>query len=61
MTGVYNIQLVVLSLIVAIIASYTALELAGRVSQKQGKSSWTWLFGGAVFRHADIGPGRSHD
>jgi diguanylate cyclase (GGDEF)-like protein/PAS domain S-box-containing protein len=48
MTGVYDLQLVALSLIVAILASYTALELAGRVSQKQGKSSWIWLAGGAV-------------
>jgi NO-binding membrane sensor protein with MHYT domain len=48
MTGVYNIQLVALSLIVAVIASYTALELAGRVSQRRGKSSWTWLIGGAA-------------
>ena len=48
MTGVYDLQLVALSLIVAIIASYTALELAGHVSQKQGKSSWAWLVGGAV-------------
>lgn len=48
MTGTYDVHLVALSLIVAIIASYTALELAGRVSQKQGKSSWTWLVGGAV-------------
>jgi diguanylate cyclase (GGDEF)-like protein len=48
MTGVYDLQLVALSLVVAIIASYTALELAGRVSQTQGKSSWAWLVGGAV-------------
>jgi diguanylate cyclase (GGDEF)-like protein len=48
MTGNYDLQLVALSLIVAITASYTALELAGRVSQTQGKSSWTWLVGGAV-------------
>ena len=48
MTGVYDLQLVALSLIVAIIASYTALELAGHVSRKQGKSSWAWLVGGAV-------------
>jgi len=48
MLGVYDFRLVALSLIVAIIASYTALELAGRVSQKQGRSSWTWLAGGAV-------------
>src|SRR5712675_2349 len=48
MTGVYDLQLVALSVIVAIMASYTALELAGRVSQKQGTSSWAWLGGGAV-------------
>ena len=48
MTGTYDVRLVVLSLIVAIIASYTALELAGRVSQKHGKNSLTWLVGGAV-------------
>ena len=48
MTGNYDLQLVALSLIVAIIASYTALELAGRVSQTRAKSSWTWLVGGAV-------------
>src|SRR5260221_2889885 len=48
MSGIYDVRLVAISLIVAIVASYTALELAGRVSQKQGKSSWTWLAGGAV-------------
>jgi diguanylate cyclase (GGDEF)-like protein len=48
MTGSYNFPLVALSLIVAIVASYTALELAGRVSQKRGKSSWLWLAGGAL-------------
>src|SRR5436190_18962106 len=48
MTGSYDLQLVALSLIVAIIASYTALELAGRVSQKQGQGSWFWLVGGAI-------------
>src|SRR5471030_2404426 len=48
MTGYYDIPLVALSLIVAIVASYTALELAARVSQKQGKSSWRWLGGGAI-------------
>lgn len=47
MTGAYNPELVALSVIVAIIASYTALELAGRVSQRQGRSAWIWLFGGA--------------
>ena len=48
MTGLYSLELVALSLIVAIFASYTALELAGRVSQKHGKSSWIWLVAGAI-------------
>jgi diguanylate cyclase (GGDEF)-like protein len=48
MVGVYDITLVALSVVVAIIASYTALELAGRVSEKHGKSSWAWLVGGAI-------------
>ncbi len=48
MIGVYNPELVALSVIVAIIASYTALELAGRVSQRQVKSAWIWLVGGAA-------------
>jgi NO-binding membrane sensor protein with MHYT domain len=48
MTGVYDPKLVALSLIVAILASYTALELAAHMSQKKGKSSWSWLAGGAV-------------
>ena len=48
MTGLFNPELVALSLIVAIFASYTALELAGRVSQKRGKTSWIWLVAGAM-------------
>jgi len=48
MTGYYDFQLVVLSLFVAIVASYTALELAGRVSQTEGGGSWAWLIGGAL-------------
>ena len=48
MSGFYDLELVALSLIVAIIASYATLELAGRVSQKQGKSAWAWLVGGTT-------------
>jgi diguanylate cyclase (GGDEF)-like protein len=48
MPGIYDYELVALSLIVAVVASYTALELAGRVSEKQGRSSWAWLIGGAA-------------
>lgn len=48
MMGLYDLHLVALSLIVAIIASYTTIELAGRVSQRHGKSTWAWLVGGAL-------------
>src|SRR5262245_10252909 len=48
MSGYYDFKLVALSLVIASIASYTALELAGRVNQAKGRSSWFWLIGGAV-------------
>ncbi len=49
MTGTYAPALVALSLAVAIMASYTALELAGRVSDRHApKRAWAWLAGGAV-------------
>jgi diguanylate cyclase (GGDEF)-like protein len=48
MLGWYDPKLVALSLVVAIIASCTALELAGRVSTSRGRSAWIWLFGGAL-------------
>jgi diguanylate cyclase (GGDEF)-like protein len=47
MEGVYDLKLVALSVVVAAIASYTALDLAGRVSTAQGRSWWIWLLGGA--------------
>ena len=47
MVGVYAPELVVLSVLVAVIASYTALDLAGRVSESRGTNSWIWLLGGA--------------
>jgi diguanylate cyclase len=45
--GLYDLKLVTLSLVVAAFASYTALELAGRVSATRGRASWIWLLGGA--------------
>src|SRR4051812_27960789 len=48
MAGVYELELVVLSLVVAALASYTALDLAGRVSASSGKTAWLWLAGGAL-------------
>ncbi|WP_158902673.1 bifunctional diguanylate cyclase/phosphodiesterase [Burkholderia sp. L27(2015)] len=43
----YNPLLVLFSLLVAILASYTALDLAGRISTAQGHATHWWLAGGA--------------
>ena len=48
MTSSYDTLLVILSIIVAILASYTALSLAGRVTAAQGGSRTAWLLGGAI-------------
>ncbi len=48
MTGTYNASLVLLSILVAICVSYTALRLAARVSRARGASARLWLAGGAV-------------
>jgi NO-binding membrane sensor protein with MHYT domain len=48
MQATYNIWLVALSIIVAIVVSYTALTLAGRVAQAERSSGRGWLFGGAA-------------
>ena len=49
MTSTYNTWLVVLSLIVASLASYTALDLAGRISLlTQARHRHAWLLGGAA-------------
>jgi len=50
MNGHYDSGLVALSILVAIIASYTALDLAGCVSASTSspRKSWTWLIAGAV-------------
>jgi NO-binding membrane sensor protein with MHYT domain len=50
MNGHYDSSLVALSIVVAIIASYTALDLAGCVSSSTStpRKSWTWLVAGAL-------------
>ena len=47
MVGAYNYWLVFVSLLVAILASYTALDLASRITAAKGKSARAWLIGGA--------------
>ena len=44
----YDHRLVALSVIIAICASYTALDLAGRTSAAQGRARTVWLSGGAA-------------
>lgn len=46
--GSYSPSLVVISLFVAILASYTALDLAGRIATARGRAVWYWMSGGAL-------------
>jgi PAS domain S-box-containing protein len=47
MLGVYDWRLVVLSYSIAVVASYTALDLARRVALVRGRARIAWLVGGA--------------
>ncbi len=47
MSGQYNLWIIMLSIFIAIIASYSALDLAGRVSHAKGLRRWVWIVGGA--------------
>ena len=48
MVGTYNPTLVVFSLLVAILASYTALDMAGRLATAKGRGLYGWMIGGAL-------------
>jgi diguanylate cyclase (GGDEF)-like protein len=48
MSGTYNYCLVLLSILVAIAVSHTALRLAARVGRAKGSSAQLWLAGGAI-------------
>jgi two-component system, sensor histidine kinase and response regulator len=48
LTGSYDYRLVALSVVIAICASYAALDLAGRVTAARGKVRTIWLAGGAI-------------
>jgi two-component system, sensor histidine kinase and response regulator len=47
MTGSYDYHLVALSVLIAVCASYAALELAGRTTDTLGRLRLVWLAGGA--------------
>ncbi len=46
--GSYSPALVSISLFVAVLASYTALDLAGRIATAQGRAAHLWMTGGAL-------------
>ncbi len=47
LAGSYDLRLVALSVLIAICASYAALDLAGRVTAARGRALVLWLLGGA--------------
>ncbi|MEO8078180.1 MAG: MHYT domain-containing protein [Acidobacteriota bacterium] len=48
MIGKYHFGLVALSVVIAMVASYAALDLAGRTKAAEGARRWIWLGGGAT-------------
>ncbi|MFJ4395117.1 putative bifunctional diguanylate cyclase/phosphodiesterase [Pseudomonas sp. NPDC089396] len=48
LTGSYSFSLVLISLCVAILASYTALDLTGRIATAKGRAVYLWMGGGAL-------------
>lgn len=45
--GTYNIYIVALSVIIAVLAAYSALNIASKISSANGKMKYFWLFSGA--------------
>ncbi|SDW70946.1 bifunctional diguanylate cyclase/phosphodiesterase [Paenibacillus sp. PDC88] len=52
--GGYNYYIVVLSVIIAILASYSALSITSKISNSKGKMQLFWLFAGALVMGAGI-------
>ncbi|WP_339478703.1 MULTISPECIES: putative bifunctional diguanylate cyclase/phosphodiesterase [unclassified Pseudomonas] len=46
--GSYSPALVFISLFVAVLASYTALDMAGRIATTRGRAAHLWMAGGAL-------------
>ena len=47
LTGTYDYRLVFISVVIALLAAYAALDLAGRVTASRGFARGVWLTGGA--------------
>ncbi|EFU43245.1 diguanylate cyclase/phosphodiesterase with MHYT sensor [Paenibacillus vortex V453] len=54
MDGSYNFYIVGLSIVIAILASYSALNITSKISDASGKSRFFWLFGGAMVMGSGI-------
>ena len=48
LAGSYDYRLVVLSIVIAVFASFSALDLSGRVASAKGRCQAIWLSGGAI-------------
>ena len=48
LVGSYTPSLVMISVLIAVLASYTALDLAGRVASAKGRAVHCWIAGGAI-------------
>jgi diguanylate cyclase (GGDEF)-like protein len=48
LTNTYNTWLVLISMLVAMLASYTALDMAGRITATNGRSARWWHAGGSL-------------
>ncbi|HEV8493950.1 MAG TPA: MHYT domain-containing protein [Candidatus Angelobacter sp.] len=53
-TSTYDYRLVALSVVIAICASYAALDLAGRITAARNSQRMAWLVGGAIAMGAGI-------
>ena len=54
MTSNYHLNLVIFSFAIAVFASYTALDLGGKVRKTTGKDRFLWLLGGSAAMGAGI-------
>src|SRR5579863_7851590 len=48
LVGTYDYRLVTLSVLIAMLASYAALDLGGRITAARGRVRWIWLTGGSA-------------
>src|SRR5271156_1938662 len=48
LAGIYDYRLVALSVLIAVLASFAALDLGGRVTASRGSVRSIWLMGGAA-------------